>query len=64
MLLTLPRFSTSTKMSGRPDIQFVDDDQPPQMHDLTICLEMLSKWETILNFHDKTVTIDHVELTM
>ena len=51
-------------MSVRPDIQFIDEDQPPQMYDLIIGLETLAKWKTILNFHDKTVTIDHVELPM
>ena len=34
------------------------------MYDLIIGLETLSDWKTILNFHDKTVTIDHVELPM
>ena len=29
VLLTLPRFSTSKMMSVRPDIQFIDEDQPP-----------------------------------
>eukprot|EP00957_Ditylum_brightwellii_P204312 15338622-Ditylum_brightwellii.AAC.1 len=51
-------------MSGRPDIQFIGEDQPPPMHDLIISLEMLSKWKAILNFYDKTVTINHVKLPM
>eukprot|EP00957_Ditylum_brightwellii_P013621 1027571-Ditylum_brightwellii.AAC.1 len=49
-------------MSVRPDIQFISEDQPPPMYDLIIRLEMLSKWKAILNFHNKTVTIDQVEL--
>ena len=64
MLLTLPRFGISRVMSVRPDIQFIDKDQPPLMYDLTIGLETLSEWKMILNFHDKTVTIGHVELPM
>ena len=51
-------------MSVRPDVQFIDEDQPPSMYDLIIDLETLSEWKTILNFHEKTVTIDHVELSM
>ena len=51
-------------MSVRPDIQFIDEDQPPPMYDLIIGLETLANWKAILNFHDKTVTIDHVELPM
>ena len=34
------------------------------MYDLIIGLETLAEWKTILNFHDKTVTIDHIELPM
>ena len=64
VLLTLPKFSISKIMSVRPDIQFIDEDQPPPMYDLIIGLETLAEWKTILNFHDKTVTIDHVELPM
>ena len=64
VLLTLPKFSTSKIMSVRPDIQSIDEDQPPPMHDLIIGLETLSDWKTILNFHDKTLIIDHVELPM
>ena len=64
ILLTLPKFSTSKVMSVRPDIQFIDEDQPPPMYDLIIGLEILANWKAILNFHDKTVTIDHVELPM
>ena len=51
-------------MSVRPNIQFIDEDQHPPMYDLIIDLEKLSKWKTILNVHDKTVTIDHIELPM
>ena len=49
-------------MSVRPDIQFINEDQPPPMYDLIIGIETLSEWKTILNFHDKTVTINHVKL--
>ena len=62
--LTLPKFSTSKIMSVMPDIQFIDEDQPPPMYDLIIGLETLASWKAILNFHEKTVTIDHVELPM
>ena len=34
------------------------------MYDIIIGLETLSDWRMILDFHDKTVTIDHVELPM
>ena len=34
------------------------------MYDLIIGLETLAHWKAILNFHDSTVTIDHVELPM
>eukprot|EP00957_Ditylum_brightwellii_P027767 2098307-Ditylum_brightwellii.AAC.1 len=51
-------------MSVRPNIQFIGEDQPPPIYDLIIGLEKLSKWKAILNFHDKTVTIDHVKLPM
>jgi len=64
LLLTLPRFSSSKIMSVRPDIQFIDEDQPPPMYDLIIGLETLANWKAILNFEDQTVTIDHVELPM
>ena len=62
--LTLPRFSTSKIMSVMPDIQFIEEGQPPPMYDLIIGLETLAHWKAILNFHEKTVTIDHVELPM
>ena len=45
-----------------PYIQFIDEDQPPPMYDLIIGLETLAGWKAILNFHELTVTIDHVEL--
>ena len=51
-------------MAVRPDIQFINRDQPPSMYDLIIGLETLSEWKTIINFHNKTVTINHVELPM
>eukprot|EP00957_Ditylum_brightwellii_P030507 2310485-Ditylum_brightwellii.AAC.1 len=51
-------------MSVRPNIQFIGEDRPPPMYDLIIGLETLSKWKVILNFHDKTVTIDQVKLPM
>ena len=62
--LTLPRFSTSKIMSVMPDIQFIEEGQPPPMYDLIIGLETLANWKAILNFHEKTVSIDHVELPM
>ena len=62
--LTLPKFSTSKVMSVTPDIQFIEDGATPPMYDLIIGLETLAKWKAILNFHDLTVTIDHVELPM
>ena len=34
------------------------------MYDLIIGLETLANWKAILNFHDKTLSIDHVELPM
>ena len=34
------------------------------MYDLIIGLETLANWKAILNFHDLTVTIDHVKLPM
>eukprot|EP00957_Ditylum_brightwellii_P145685 11092431-Ditylum_brightwellii.AAC.1 len=49
-------------MSVRPGIQFIGKDQPPPMYDLIIRLETLSKSKAILNFHDRTVTIDQVKL--
>ena len=64
VLLTLPKFSISKIISVRPDIQSIDGDQPPPMYDLTIGLETLAKWKTILNFDDKTATINHIELPM
>ena len=45
VLLTLPWFSTSKIMSVRPDIQFIDKDQPPPMYDLIIGIETLSDWK-------------------
>ena len=62
--LTLPKFSTSKVMSVMPDIQFIEDGQPPPMYDLIIGLETLANWKAILNFHELTLTIDHVELPM
>ena len=64
VLLTLPRFSTPKIMLVRPDIQFIDEDQPPTMYDLTIGLVMLANWKSIPNFNDKIVTIDHVKFSM
>ena len=34
------------------------------MYDLIIGLETLAKWKAILNFHELTLTINHVELPM
>ena len=34
------------------------------MYDLIIGLETLANWKAILNFHELTLTIDHVELPM
>ena len=62
--LTLPRFSKSKVMSVMPDIQFIEEGQPPPVYDLIIGLETLANWKAILNFHDLTLTIDHVELPM
>ena len=62
--LTLPRFSKSKVMSVMPDIQFIEDGQPPPVYDLIIGLETLANWKAILNFHELTLTIDHVELPM
>ena len=61
--LTLPRFSANKVMSVTPDIQFIEEHLPP-MYDLSIGLETLAHWKAILNFHELTVTIDHVELPM
>ena len=62
--LTLPRFSKSKVMSVMPDIQFIEEGQPPPVYDLIIGLETLANWKAILNFHELTLTIDHVELPM
>jgi len=62
--LTLPKFSTKKVMSVTPDIQFIEEGDPPPMYDLIIGLETLANWKAILNFHDLTLTIDHVELPM
>jgi len=62
--LTLPKFSTRKIMSVTPDIQFIEEGDPPPMYDLIIGLETLANWNAILNFHDLTLTIDHVELPM
>jgi hypothetical protein len=51
-------------MSVTPDIQFIEEGAQPPMYDLIIGLETLARWKAILNFHDLTVTIDHVELPM
>ena len=47
-----------------PDIQFIEEDQPPPMYDLIIGLETLANWKAILNFHELTLTIDHGKLPM
>jgi len=47
-----------------PDIQFIEKGGPPPMYDLIIGLETLANWKAILNFHELTLTIDHVELPM
>ena len=41
--LTIPKFSPSKVMSCMPDIQFIEDDQPPPMYNLIIGLETLCK---------------------
>ena len=51
-------------MSLMPDIHFIEEGSPSPMYDLIIGLETLVKWKAILNFHDKTLTIDHVALPM
>ena len=43
VLLTLPKFSISKIMSVRPDIQFIDEDQPPPMYGLIIGIERLAE---------------------
>ena len=62
--LTLPKFSISKTMSVMPDIQFIEEGQPSPMYDLIIGIETLANWKAILNFHSKTLSIDHVELPM
>ena len=62
--LTLPKFSNSKTMSLVADIHFIEEGQPSPMYDKIIGLETLVNWKAILNFHDKTLTIDHVELPM
>ena len=57
VLITLLRFSISKIMPVGPDIQFINEDQPPPMYDPIIDLETLSEWKTTLNFYDETVTI-------
>jgi hypothetical protein len=62
--LTLPKFSNSKIMSLMADIHFTEEGQSFPMYDLIIGLETLVNWKAISNFHDKTLTIDHVELPM
>ena len=38
VLLTLPWFSTPKRMPVRPNVQFIDEDEPHLMHDLIIDL--------------------------
>ena len=47
-----------------PDIQFIGEGKPLPVYDLIIGLETLALWKAILNFHDLTLTIHHVELPM
>ena len=60
---TLPRFSANKVMSVTPDIKFIEK-PPPPIYDLIIGLETLAHWKAILNFHESTVTIDHIKLPM
>ena len=38
-----------------PDIQFIEEGQPPPVYELIIDLETLANWKAILNFHDLTL---------
>ena len=51
-------------MSVTLDIQFIEEGNSPPMYDLIIGLETLANWKTILNFHELTLTINHVKLSM
>ena len=57
-------FSTSKTTSRIPDIHFIEEGDPSPMYDLIIGLETLVNWKAILNFYDKTLTIEHVALPM
>ena len=59
--LTLPKFSTSKTTSLMPYIHFIEEGDPSPMYELITGLETLVNWKAILNFHDETVTIDHVK---
>ena len=51
-------------MSVMPDIQFIEEGQPPPVYDFIIGLETLALWKAILNFNNLRLTIDYVELPM
>ena len=47
-----------------PGIHFIEECELFPMYDLIIGLKTLINWKTILNFHGKSLTLDHVELLM
>ena len=47
-----------------PTINFIEEGDHSPMYDLIIVLETLVNWKDVLIFHDNTLTINHVVLSM
>ena len=58
--LLFPEFSSSKVANIKADILTVPETDAAPIYDLIIVIESLTKLGAILNFADKSITIDHV----
>ena len=62
--LTFPEFSDSKLFSVRPDIVNVPAEQNKPVYDMILGTKTMSKMGVILDFQDKSITIDQISLKM
>ena len=62
--VVFPEFSNSKRIHIEPDIIDIADDAPEPMFDLIIGTETMKKLDCILDFKNKVIEIDHIQLPM
>ena len=62
--VVFPEFSNSKRIHIEPDIIDIADDAPEPMFDLIIGTETMQKLDCILDFKNKVIEIDHIQLPM